>query len=149
STVAAAHPVPDPSAVGSTLDARRVRAAFVSVLRRAAESGDALLSEGEACTALSKLDLPHPCVVPADWLVASESVLDQEIKRFEVVSDPDHGTSIGCLQLWDIHKREQKLSSILSKRATAALPSLEEKWRDLLVEAVKEGGGRIESKNNR
>lgn len=66
STVAVAHPVPEPSAVGSALDPRRVRAAFVAVLRRASENGDALLSESEACTSLSKLDLPHPCVVPAD-----------------------------------------------------------------------------------
>ena len=65
STVAAAHPVPEPSAVGALLDSRRVRAAFVTVLRRASENGDALLSESEACTSLSKLDLPHPCVVPA------------------------------------------------------------------------------------
>jgi hypothetical protein len=84
STVAAAQPVPEPSAVGSKLDSRRVRAAFVSVLRRAAENGDALLTEPEAAMALSKLDLPHPCVVPGDWLAASESLLQPEITRVQV-----------------------------------------------------------------
>jgi hypothetical protein len=149
STIAAAHPVPEPSAIGSTMDARRLRAAFVTVLRQAAQNGDALLSEAEACTALAKLDLPHPCVASSDWLVASESFLDQEIKRFEVVRDAEHGTAIGCLQLWDIHKREQKLGSILAKRADATLPSLQEKWRHLLIEAVREGGGKIDVKNAR
>ena len=81
STVAAAHPVPEPSAVGSQLDPRRVRAAFVTVLRRAAENGDALLTEPEAAMALSSLDLPHPCVVPGDWLAASDSLLEPEITR--------------------------------------------------------------------
>jgi hypothetical protein len=149
STVAVAHPVPEPSAVGSALDPRRVRAAFVAVLRRASENGDALLSESEACTSLSKLDLPHPCVVPADWLAASESCLEEEIKRIDIVKNPEEGSSIACLQLSDLHQREQKLTSILGKRCATALPSLGEKWRDILVEAVKDGGGRIDPGNLR
>jgi AAA domain/UvrD-like helicase C-terminal domain len=149
STVAAAHPVPEPSAVGSVLDARRVRAAFVTVLRRASENGDALLSESEACTLLSKLDLPHPCVVPADWLAASASFLDQEIKRVEIVKNPEEGSSIACLQLSDLNQREQKLTSILGKRCATAVASFGEKWRDLLVEAVNEGGGQIDPENPR
>jgi len=148
-TVAAAHPVPEPSAVGSVLDARRVRAAFVSVLRRASENGDALLSESESCTSLSKLDLTHPCVVPADWLAASASFLDKEIRRVEIVKNPEEGSSIACLQLSDLHQCEQKLTSILGKRCATALPSFGEKWRDLLVEAVNEGGGQIDPKNPR
>ena len=149
STVAVAHPVPEPSAVGSVLDARRVRAAFVTVLRRASENGDALLSESEACTLLSKLDLPHPCVVPADWLAASASFLDQEIKRVEIVKNPEEGSSIACLQLSDLNQREQKLTSILGKRCATAVASFGEKWRDLLVEAVNESGGQIDPENPR
>ena len=149
STVAAAHPVPEPSAVGSVLDARRVRAAFVTVLRRASDNGDALLSESEACTLLSNLDLPHPCVVPADWLAASASFLDQEIKRVEVVKNPEEGSSTACLQLSDLNQREQKLTSILGKRCATAVASFGENWRDLLVEAVNEGGGQIDPENPR
>ncbi|MHB1937483.1 MAG: AAA family ATPase [Acidobacteriaceae bacterium] len=144
STVAAAHPVPEPSTVGSVLDARRVRAAFVSVLRQASENGDALLSESEACTLLSKLDLSHPCVVPADWLVASTSFLEQEIKRVEIVKDAEDASSIACLQLSDLFLREQKLTSILGKRCVATLPSFGEEWQKLLVESVKEGGHKID-----
>ena len=93
STVAVTQPVPEPSAVGSQLDPRRVRAAFVSVLRRAAENGDALLTEPDATMALAKLDLPHPCVVPGDWLAASESLLQSEITRLQVVTGVEHGSS--------------------------------------------------------
>jgi len=144
STVAAAHPVPEPSTIGSVLDQRRVRSAFVTVLRQASENGDALLSESEACTLLSKLDLPHPCVVPADWLVASAPFLEQEIKRVEIVKDAEEASSIACLQLSDLFLREQKLTSILGKRCVATLPSFGEKWQDLLVESVKEGGHKID-----
>jgi hypothetical protein len=149
STVAVAHPVPQPSAIGSLLDARRVRAAFVTVLRRASENGDALLSESEACTSLSKLDLSHPCVVPADWLGGSQSFLDPEIKRVEILKNPEEGSTIACIQLSDLHQREEKLTSILGKRCATALPSSGEKWRELLVEAVKEGGGQIDPSNPR
>src|SRR5690242_1919573 len=38
-TIAARHPVPSPSAVGSPNDARRIRAALVAVLRTATEEG--------------------------------------------------------------------------------------------------------------
>jgi len=37
----------------------------------------------------------------------------------------------------------------LGKRCATTLPSLGEKWRDLLVEAVKDGGGRIDPGNLR
>ena len=47
-TVAAACPVPGLGRRASSNDARRVRAALVTVLRRAADSGDALLGETEA-----------------------------------------------------------------------------------------------------
>ena len=149
STVAAAHPVPEPSAVGSQLDPRRVRAAFVTVLRRAAENGDALLTEPEAAMALSSLDLPHPCVVPGDWLAASESLLEPEITRLQVITAPEQGLSAPCLQLSELREREAKLGSILGKRASSALVSLGEEWRTLLVVAVKEGGGKVDDKNPR
>ena len=149
STVASEHPVPKPSAVGSVLDQRRVRAAFVSVLRRASDNGDALLSESEACTSLSKLDLPHPCLVPADWLASSTAFLEPEIKRFELVKDPEEASSMACLQLSDLYVREQKLTNILGKRCAATLPSFGDRWQDLLIESVKEGGHQIDLADER
>lgn len=65
------------------------------------------------------------------------------------MKNPEEGSSIACLQLSDLHQREQKLTSILGKRCATTLPSLGEKWRDLLVEAVKDGGGRIDPGNLR
>jgi hypothetical protein len=149
STIRVAQPVPEPSAVGSQLDPRRVRAAFVTVLRRASENGDALLTEVEASVALSKLDLPHPCVVPADWLAASESAIRPEIVRVQVLTSSGQAKAVSCLQLTDLHEREAKLGSILGKRAASILASLGEQWRDLLLVAVKEGGGNVDEQNPR
>ncbi len=57
-TIAAKHPVPAPSNVGSTNDGRRLRAAIVAVLRGASETGDALLSVPEA---LQRVGSARPC----------------------------------------------------------------------------------------
>ena len=49
--------------MGSPLDWRRVRGAFVTVLREAAQQGDALLTEEELLESVTKLDLGQPCPV--------------------------------------------------------------------------------------
>lgn len=149
STVAASHPVPEPSVVNSTLDARRVRAALVTVLRRAAEGGDTLLSQSEALTNLSTLDLSHPCVIPSDWLTGNSDGLAAEVALLSVQTG-DHGEgAIPCLQLVELQMREAKLSSILSKRASKELPSLKEEWEQLLVRSITNANGNVDRKSER
>lgn len=148
-TVAAAHPVPPPSAVGSPLDWRRVRAALVTVLRRAAENGDALLSEVEALSRLAEVDLAHPCVVHSDWLSGNTDHLAGEIGLLAALTKPETGETIACLQLSDLNERETKLRGILAKRAAKTLPSLGEDWQRLLTEAITEGGAHVDRSNPR
>jgi hypothetical protein len=148
-TVAAAHPVDPPSRIESSLDRRRVRAALVSVLRRASESGDSLLTETEALTALGSLSLARPCVVPSDWLIGNEEHLAEEVNRVEVLLDPKTDARDLCLQLSDVGRREARLRELLSARAKADLPTLGEKWTDLLVKAIEEGGAQVDANNPR
>jgi ATP-dependent exoDNAse (exonuclease V) alpha subunit len=138
-TVAAAHPVPAPSAVESQLDWRRVRAAFVSVLRNAGQQGDSLLTEEETLDALGALDLSQPCQVSSDWLIGNLKNIESEIARFELKRGEDSGP-VQCLQLTDVLKREQQLSRILRKRAETALDSLKEDWKTLLRESIRDQG---------
>jgi ATP-dependent exoDNAse (exonuclease V) alpha subunit len=144
STVAAAHPVPAPSAVGSQLDWRRVRAAFVTVLRQAAEQGDSLLTEEESLDAVGKLDLGQPCIASADWIIGNIKRLEGEISRFDLKRGDKDSDPIPCLQLTDLLKREQRLSGILRKRAEASLDSLGEDWDKHLREAIKEQGVEVD-----
>lgn len=146
STISAKHPVPEPSRVQSSLDGRRVRAALVSVLRHAAENGDALLSEVEALGQFSKLDLAHPCVVPSDWLPGNENNLAEEIERVSALTNPKTEQTTACLQLTELRNHEAKLASILSARARKEIAPLNENWQQLLVEAIKETGGEIDKK---
>ncbi len=149
SRVASRHPVPDPSAVASQLDWRRVRAALVAILRKASEGGDALLSEAEALMQLAHLDLAHPCVIPADWLASNTERLGEEIKLITLRTGESGETPVPCLQLSDLQEREEKLSSILAKRAGKELPSLDEDWQQLLIASIREAGGAVDLKNDR
>jgi AAA domain/UvrD-like helicase C-terminal domain len=142
-TVAAKHPVPEPSAITSLLDRRRVRAVYVAVLRAATQNGDSLLSEFEAGELIAKLDLSHPCLVPHDWLMAELPYVEQEVARVPVLKEASTGETIPCLQLLDVKAREDKLGRILGKRAESALPPLNEKWQSLLASAIEDGGGKV------
>jgi hypothetical protein len=137
-TVSAMHPVPEPSNVGSALDERRVRAAIVTVLRHAADTGDALLVQDDALTRIAGLDLGHPCVVPSAWLAAHTLDLAGEIELIDVLLDGDDNQHVPCVQLSELKAREDKLRSILSKRAARSVPSLKEDWATLLTESIVE-----------
>ncbi len=148
-TIKANHPIPGPANVDSPLDERRVRAALVSVLRRAAEDGDALIGLTEAMEWLPRLDLAQPCVVPIDWIAGHAEFLEQEVTRISAEGDPATDTSVECLQLIELRDREAKLSSILRKRAAKEIPSVAEDWQQLLSTAVEEGGTKIDAGNPR
>ncbi|MBK8179269.1 MAG: hypothetical protein IPK67_10360 [Planctomycetes bacterium] len=81
STIAAKHPVPVPSFIGSPNEPRRVRAAIVAVLRQAATNGDALLSVAETLRRVAQLDLAHPCTISADWVQANTAALEVSSTR--------------------------------------------------------------------
>ncbi|QOZ36992.1 ATP-dependent RecD-like DNA helicase [Bradyrhizobium sp. CCBAU 53421] len=147
-TIAAEHPVPKPSLVESPLDWRRVRAAFVTVLRIAGQQGDALLAEDEAIEALASLDLSHPLQASADWIKGNLNNIEGEIARFELARDA-HSSPVQCLQLTDAMKNEQRLSRILQKRAQAAIESLKEDWSALLRESISEQGVSVNFKEPR
>ncbi|WP_437991311.1 AAA family ATPase [Sorangium sp. So ce145] len=147
-TIAAKHPVPAPSAVESPNDPRRIRAAMVAVLRRAAEQGDSLLGAADALQEVAKVDLAHPCVVGSNWPAANRSALQNVIELVDVVTD-DRGTSTAALQLTELKGREDRLRSTLSKRAGKPIMPVKADWKTLLVEAITGAGGSFDPKNER
>ena len=147
-TIAARHPIPDPSVVKSRLDARRVRAAIVAVLRTAAEGGDSLLAEPETIERLGKLSFEQPCTVTRDWITANEGHLSGAVERISVSMShptpeaPDNRVTTPVLQLTELKGREDQLRKILQARAAKALPSASVDWKELVIQAIK-GRGHI------
>jgi hypothetical protein len=123
-TIAANHPVPAPSKVGSTNDARRLRAALVAVLREASENGDSLLSVPEALQRVASLDLAHPCMIGSDWPSTNRTTLSGVIELVEVAGV----TPTQALQLTELKGREDRLRSVLGKRAGKPAPPVKADW---------------------
>ncbi len=131
-TVAAACPVEAPAAVGSVNDARRARAALVTVLRRGAEDGDALLTEADALDRVAALDLERPVAIGHDWIAGNGAALDGEITQSNLVVDAERAIATDCLQLQDVAAHEARLRALLGRRAAKVVPSLSEDWSALL-----------------
>jgi ATP-dependent exoDNAse (exonuclease V) alpha subunit len=148
-TVAKAHPIEPPSCVESPSDWRRLRAALVTVLRRAAFEGDALLSEDDAVTRLGRLDVVHPCVVSRDWLTGNIANLSEEVERvvLNTAAEGEQGTA--CLQLTELREMERRLAAVLDARAAKSLPTLGENWATLLAEAIRDSGANVDPKSSR
>lgn len=144
-TIAAKHPLPPPSKVGSPQDARRLRAALVAVLRKASESGDSLLSISEALQRAASLDLAHPCAIVSDWPIANRTAFSAVIELVEVTGTG--ATPTMALQLAELKAREDRLRSVLGKRAGKPAPPLKAEWRKLLVQAISGAGGKFDDKN--
>ena len=142
-------PVPEPSCVDSPKDPRRVRCALVAVLRRAAESGDSLLSLAECQNKLEKIDTLHPIQVTTDWLRGHGPFVSKRVE-YEVLS-PDglEKNNVETLQLIELAKREKRLRKVLIARALRQEPSLNVDWNNLLIIAIRKNGGEIDTSNER
>lgn len=147
STIAAKHPVPEPSSVASPHDPRRLRAGLVAVLRKAAESGDALLSVSEALQAVGALDLARPCVIGSDWPGANPRTLEGVVELVEIAGNS--GQPIGALQLTELKKREDSLCAVLGRRAVRATAPIPNDWEKLLLAAISGGGSTFDPTSER
>src|SRR5262249_33512769 len=56
---------------------------------------------------------------------------------------------VGALQLSELRGRENRLRSILSKRANKTVPPILADWKELLIQAITESGGVFNRNNER
>ncbi|GAA0406563.1 ATP-dependent RecD-like DNA helicase [Micromonospora gifhornensis] len=147
-TIAVAAPLPAPSRVDSTGDTRRVEAALVTVLRAAADEGDALLSVDEALNRIAQLKLSPPLVVSTDWISGNIGA-DHRVLRLVDLPTGNQTEPVRCLQLADLTDRGRFLTRTLSTRAVRTLTSLGEDWQALLRKAITDSGGQVDENNER
>lgn len=157
-TIAAACPLPDPSRVVSAADARRVEATLITVLRAAAESGDAFLSCQDVLDRAHGLGLSPELPISTDWITANIDARHPTLRVVEVSPSSPGSASCGdvdveastspiqCLQLADLATRGARLTKILTARSERSAPSIQENWRDLLIRAITDGGGRVDER---
>ncbi|MFC8616593.1 AAA family ATPase [Micromonospora purpureochromogenes] len=149
-TIAVAAPLVPPSRVDSTGDQRRVRAALVTVLRAAADDGDALLQVEEVIERVSALKLSPAVSVSTDWINGNIGADHPALRLIELpAAVTEQGPTGRCLQLAELAERETYLAKVLNGRTARSLPSLNEDWRALLLQAIKAGGGSVDDSNQR
>lgn len=148
-TIRVQHPVPEISALKSPGDSRRVRAVLVSVLSKAAEQGDSLLSVNETLARVALLDLADDCPVNADWINTNRSSLEGVLEIVEILSKRPEGQSLAAIQLKELKDCEEYLRKIMDARAFKALPSLTVGWSELIKAAIKESNGKFDASNPR
>jgi hypothetical protein len=148
-TIDVKNPVPIPSRVQSANDGRRLRAAIVAVLRRAADNGDALLSVSETLDKIASLELAHPCMIGSDWPATNAATLSGVVDLVNIVRNDGASAPLAALQLTELRGREDRLRSILSKRAAKDASLIKADWKKLLIRAIGAAGGTFDPKNTR
>jgi hypothetical protein len=150
-SVAARCPVPEPSRADSASDRRRVRAAIVTTLRRAADEGDSLLSAVEVLTRIDRLDLARSCVVPLDWFPGNKEFLEGVVSQFDIdlPGEADDRVVVPALQLEAHAATERSLAKRLLKRAAKPVASPDADWRHLLIEAITASGVEVDPEEPR
>lgn len=150
-TIASNHPLDIPEPVASPHDARRLRAALVTVLRDAADRGDALLPTEEAIEAAGLLRLARPLEIPPDWVAGNHAALSPEIDPVTAKrpGEDDTDVELPCLQLRELAERGAFLARRLDQRAGRSLSTLGEDWDGQLRAAIAKTGGTIDEGNSR
>lgn len=131
-----------PYKLESKIDPRRIRALVISLLKDAAKEGDTLLSLFEIRERLELLSINDEVDIPANYLEVHMEYLKEKLVHIST-------EKVNALQLKIYERIETELSKKLLARASKSLPSLEEDWKKLIVEAIKKNGGVFDPRHAR
>lgn len=143
------NPLPEQSKVESPLDPRRIRAAVVTVLRRAEENGDTLLSASEVLERIANLGLSHPIDISLEMLISTVKQMEEILVTVPVFNDQLHSNGITAIQLREMYEREDMLSKRLLGRAKNSLSSLGVNWATLVRQSIESASGTFDENNKR
>ncbi|MTV50510.1 AAA family ATPase [Heliobacillus mobilis] len=133
------YPIPEPSALQSDFDPRRIRAAAIQILEEAAESGHSLLPKSDVIAAIQNLPIPTLKHVHNDIIAIIEPGFSPEIVFVEM--------AVGerAYQL----KRYEEIGSLvrdkIRKRTKGKRHSIHADWRQLLNDQLDKTDGHNDS----
>lgn len=120
------HPLPEPTALDSGTDSRRVRAFTVKVLEDAAAAGSTLLPQDQVVLGIRGLTLQPPCIVDADLInVAKEDFGD-------AVAEIAMADGAPALQLGRLAEVGETIRLAVEKRIKGKRLTVAADWRKLL-----------------
>lgn len=120
------HPLPEPSALDTGTDARRVRALSVKVLEDAAAAGSTLLPQTQAVLGIRDLTLQPPCEVDADLMNVAKDDFGEAVTEIAMANGAP------ALQLGRLGEMGAVIRSAVEKRVGGKRLVVEASWRKLL-----------------
>lgn len=120
------HPLPEPSAVDSPTDPRRVRALSVYTLERAASQGNTLVPRDQAVLDIRQLDIQPACSVDRDLMAVVEDSFTPEIARAELADKSPAYQLMRLRAMGDVIRQSVK-SRVAGKRHAISAD-----WRERL-----------------
>ena len=132
SSVREKHPLPEPSALDSGTDRRRIRALALNILEQAAGDGNTLLAQENVIVKIRDLGLKPDCKVNKDIIKVSEQTFAGVIALAEMAD----GTR--AYQIERLLKMGTLIRTQLTKRIEGKRHSIKANWRNLLDARLKE-----------
>ncbi len=128
------HPLPEPSALDASTDARRVRALGVKVLEEASANGSTLLPQDQAVLAIRSLALQPSCDVDGDLIDVAKDDFNGVIVEVQLADKSP------ALQLGRLAEMGETIRTAIDKRIRGKRLPVEANWRQLLDNYLKSKG---------
>ena len=132
SSVREKHPMPEPSALDSGIDRRRIRALAVSILEHSAGDGDSLLAQENVIAKIRDLGLEPDCKVNKDSIKVAEQIFPGVIALAEM------GDGTRAYQIERLSKMGTLIRTQITKRIEGKRHSIKVNWRNLLDARLNE-----------
>jgi hypothetical protein len=120
------HPLPEPSALDTGTDARRVRALSVKMLEDAASAGSTLLPQAQVVLGIRELPLQPACEVDADLMNVAKDGFGDAVAEIALANGAP------ALQLGRLGEMGAVIRSAVEKRVGGKRLDVEADWRKLL-----------------
>ncbi|HZO66591.1 MAG TPA: AAA family ATPase [Kribbellaceae bacterium] len=133
--LAAAHPMPVPSAMTDRLDARRVRALIIDELHRATSAGHTLRPQADVVADIRARTLSEPCPVDADLLNAHGLSADT-VPPGEPLTGVTLANGAPALQLAELSEIGRLIREQVNRRLRATPVSGAPDFRTMLDEVL-------------
>lgn len=134
------HPLPEPSAIPSGTDSRRVRALSVALLERASDNGDTLVPRDEIVRSLREWELSPKCEVTGDLMSVVEEKFGPEIDITAM------GNDAPAYQLNRLTEVANVIRTTVRRRAKGKRHTVKVDWRALLDDHLGEITGSDEER---
>lgn len=128
------HPLPEPTALDTGTDARRVRALTVNILEDAAGGGSTLLPQDQVVLGIRALPLQPPCEVDADLMNVAKDDFDGVVVELAMAKGG------AALKLGRLSEMGGIIRSTIDKRVQGKRLSVEANWRQRLDEHLAAQG---------